>query len=292
MILGCDVHAGYDVVRPIDWQACKDAGVEFAIAKCSVGNDPHRDDPSFKRNVAGAKAARITVGAYHFFYGLPSGSKYPAGRSGREQAERAWAKSEGLGANAGEFAPALDLEWPPHYEREKTTGRLVDLWAQWETTPTVIVDGALEYLATMERLSGRVPIVYTYPDYMKNLRDGDALRGIPGSPRAGELARYLLWLAAYPKDLAATRLPPDERWPVAPAPWSKVSLWQFSANGSPATIEGISACPIDRDCILDRETLESLTEKPPTTVDELVSGVGEIVRPQVPLPDLPPPREM
>lgn len=52
----------------VDWQAVKDAGIEFAMIRCSYGM--HSKDSMFAENVAGAHAAGLKVGAYHYSYAL------------------------------------------------------------------------------------------------------------------------------------------------------------------------------------------------------------------------------
>ncbi len=65
MIRGIDVsvHNG-----TVDWQAVKDAGIEFAMLRSSYGKNS--EDSMFAQNVAGAKAAGLQVGAYHYSYAL------------------------------------------------------------------------------------------------------------------------------------------------------------------------------------------------------------------------------
>ncbi|MBU2702286.1 GH25 family lysozyme M1 1 [Sporomusaceae bacterium BoRhaA] len=52
----------------VDWQAVKDAGIEFAMIRCSYGL--HSTDGNFVENVAGARAVGLKVGAYHYSYAL------------------------------------------------------------------------------------------------------------------------------------------------------------------------------------------------------------------------------
>ncbi|QDR80311.1 GH25 family lysozyme [Sporomusa termitida] len=65
MIKGIDVsyHNG-----AVDWQAVAAAGIEFAIIRSSYGLQSK--DNMFTKNVAGAKAAGLKVGAYHYSYAL------------------------------------------------------------------------------------------------------------------------------------------------------------------------------------------------------------------------------
>ena len=52
----------------IDWPAVKRDGVEFAMIRAGYGMYDHQKDPFFDRNVRGAQAAGIHVGAYHYSY--------------------------------------------------------------------------------------------------------------------------------------------------------------------------------------------------------------------------------
>lgn len=52
----------------VDWQAIANAGIEFAMIRCSYGLQS--TDGSFASNVAGAHAAGLKVGAYHYSYAL------------------------------------------------------------------------------------------------------------------------------------------------------------------------------------------------------------------------------
>lgn len=65
MLRGIDVseNNGY-----IDWSAVAAAGIQFAMVRCSYGLCSK--DALFAANVAGAKAAGLKVGAYHYSYAL------------------------------------------------------------------------------------------------------------------------------------------------------------------------------------------------------------------------------
>jgi GH25 family lysozyme M1 (1,4-beta-N-acetylmuramidase) len=52
----------------IDWDDVRESGIDFAIVRCSYGQNG-RDD-NFLTNVNGAHAAGLQVGAYHYGYGL------------------------------------------------------------------------------------------------------------------------------------------------------------------------------------------------------------------------------
>ncbi len=52
----------------IDWQAVKNAGIDFAV--CRTGSGKSGLDKSFQRNVEGAHEAGLICGAYHYSYAL------------------------------------------------------------------------------------------------------------------------------------------------------------------------------------------------------------------------------
>ena len=55
----------------VDFAALAAAGHRWAYMKCGEGNDPGRKDADFERNLAGARAAGLAAGCYHFPYPLP-----------------------------------------------------------------------------------------------------------------------------------------------------------------------------------------------------------------------------
>lgn len=62
---GIDVSENNGV---IDWQAVKDAGIEFVMVRSSYGKNSK--DEMFLENVNGAHSAGLLVGAYHYSYAL------------------------------------------------------------------------------------------------------------------------------------------------------------------------------------------------------------------------------
>ena len=54
---------------PVDWQAVKAGGVDFAIIRCGYGmNQPDQDDARWLENVTGCEAAGIPYGVYIYSY--------------------------------------------------------------------------------------------------------------------------------------------------------------------------------------------------------------------------------
>jgi lysozyme len=272
MLLGIDVWEGYG---PIDWTRARDEGaVRFAIAKCTQGNDGK--DPRFDQYVAGAKAAGVPVGAYHYGYALPYGDGFPAGRSPEEQARRFFEACKGLGSQAGELPPVLDMEFPARWDRRKVdaAGNLIDQWARWRVDGEFIARWTLAFLQAAEDLFKRVPVLYTYPDFWARL-------GAHG--KLPEFQRYPLWIASYIR--ANEKSFPTGEKPLIPAPWTEFAIWQFSADGSPARVPGVPACPLDRNAIKDEDTLRRLLmvgaaqPAPPEFIDlTTIRGVQSALR--------------
>jgi lysozyme len=242
MILGVDVYSGYG---RIDWVRARAAGVRFAILKCTQGNDGK--DSRFDENAEGCRNAGVHAAPYLFGYPLPIEAKYHPGRHPAEQAQRLFQDCKGLGTQDGDLPPVLDIEWPPHFEKEKGTSKIINRWTQWNVTADYIAAWSLACLAELERLFKRTPIVYTYPHFWQSL-------GAAGKTAA--FAKYPLWIANYTH--LTDWMPPPDATPIVPAPWSDWTLWQFSADGSPISIPGIPACPLDRNVCRDLGTLLQL----------------------------------
>jgi lysozyme len=243
MLLGIDAWHGYGA---IDWARANAAGVRFAVLKCTQGNDGK--DPRFDQYAEGCRNAGIPAAPYLFAYPLPSVPGKES-RSPENQARAFYGHAKGLGTQAGDLPPVIDLEWPPHFEREASTSKILDRWTQWAVTAEFICEWSLACLAEIERLFGRTPIIYTYPHWWQSL-------GEHGKDPA--FAKYPLWIANYThgKDW----MPPDTAKPIVPAPWQDWTIWQFSADGSPVRIPGVPACPLDRNVIREAD-LATLTGK-------------------------------
>lgn len=151
-----DVH-GIDVSKyqgDIDWQAVADSGVKFAFIKASEGGD--RADPKFPQNWAGARAAGIPRGAYHFVYWCRPW-----------QEEMAWFERNAP-VEADSLPPVLDVEATP----ESQTCKKV-LYPQ-ETVATMRL-----MLERMERHYGKRPIIYSTVDFYEAILSDGALSEYP-----------------------------------------------------------------------------------------------------------------
>ncbi|WP_353474840.1 GH25 family lysozyme [Salipiger sp. H15] len=168
------VH-GIDAARyqgQIDWHTARNAGIRFGYLKATEGGDVL--DPAFAGNFAGARAAGVPVGAYHFYYFC---------RPAREQA--AWFIAN-VPRRSGDLPPILDMEW----NHLSPTCRI--------RPPADEVRASIrEFTAIVTRHYGTAPVIYTTPDfYARN--------------DLGSLGGHEFWLrsvTAHPSERY-----PDERW--------------------------------------------------------------------------------
>ena len=176
----------------VDWSLLSANGVKFAYIKATQGGKFL--DKRFLANWADAgKAAGVRRGAYHFL---------SADTSGAEQGEnfvRALTKAGGLGE--ADLAPVLDLEW--HFET--VNGKKLDRWRN--LAPDAIAQQALDWIAVVEKATGRKPIIYTADSWWsERLKTSLALQAYPhwiadyrnssinaGAPKSVAKHQYLAW---------------------------------------------------------------------------------------------------
>jgi lysozyme len=139
----------------IDWQAVKASGHEFAFIKATDGLS--RIDPLFEKHRAGARAAGLMVGAYHFFRPLQDAAK---------QAE----------FHARVVGQLDDNDLPCVLDFEVTDGA---------PGHDDVVDG-LTFLRAVKKLTGKNPIVYCGPYFFHALGNGVDM-----------YKEYPLWVAHY-----------------------------------------------------------------------------------------------
>lgn len=184
----------------IAWQKVKDAGFRFAVAKCTE----YKQDPTYLINKNGARSVGMIFGAYHFFH--PS-------RDPIVQAQEFVAK-----AGLCDFF-VLDWESTDGVPSAKDRG------------------GARIWLEFVEKLTGKVPVIYGSPYFLQAL-------GLDES-----FARYPLWVANYKTSA-----------PLVPEPWKTWTFWQFTESGD---VPGIPApdedCDIFNGSIIELKKLVGLT---------------------------------
>jgi lysozyme len=120
----------------VDWQAVAASGVRFAFLKATDGVDDV--DPCFARNWAGARAAGILRGAYHFF--RPS-------LDAKRQA-----------AHLLSVLTMDEMALPPALDVEITDG----------LAPAALRDGIGTWLESVQSALGCRPLVYTDPSFWRN----------------------------------------------------------------------------------------------------------------------------
>ncbi len=179
-----DLLPGIDVSHwqgTIDWERVADAGIGFVFIKATEGGD--YTDPKFAANWAGAARAGIPRGAYHFF------------RPQTDAAAQAQHFLNTVQLRAGDLPPVLDVE--------VTDGR----------SAAAIAAGVRTWLETVERATGRRPILYTRAGFWNQVGGGFGV--------------YPLWVAHY-----------GVSEPAIPSGWSGWTFWQHSDAGR---VDGIAA---------------------------------------------------
>jgi len=166
----------------INWAAVAKAGHEFAIVKATEGTN--YVNSYFAADYAGIRKAGMVRGSYHF-----ARPARPVASSALAQA-KFYVSHIGATNTTATLPPALDLE---------VTGGL----------PRVeLITWAQDFLLDVRSLTGRTPMLYTYP-YFWSSTLGDS----------AAFARYPLWMAAYSGGVNVG-----------------ATLWQYTAG---ATVTGI-----------------------------------------------------
>ena len=187
---GPDVSSWQHTSGPIDWTAVHDGGNAFTFIKATEGSS--YTNGYFASDWAASTAAGLYRGAYHY--------ARPSVGSAADQAAF-FASTIGSQTSAGILPPVLDME---------EAGSL---------SPDQLIDWTSTFLTTVQALTGRQPMIYTYPYFWR-------------TKMAGSLAftGYPLWIASY-----GTVSPPTLGWPS----WT---FWQYSATSS---VSGIAGNAID-----------------------------------------------
>lgn len=138
------VH-GVDLSRfqgAVNWRQAASAGVQFAFAKATEGGDLL--DPTLADNLAGAHAAGIPVGAYHFYYFCT------------DAATQARWFIRNVPRRRIDLPPVLDLEWnhlSPTCQKRPNGAEVRRL--------------ASQFIAILSDHYGQRPIIYTTPEFWR-----------------------------------------------------------------------------------------------------------------------------
>ena len=175
----------------ITWSAVHGSGAAFAFVKATEGAS--YTNAYFRRDFAALAAAHMVRGAYHFADPAPGAANAIA------QA-RHFVDVTGSLHGIGDLPGVLDLE---------VNGGL---------RPAALVAWTNAYLVEVRRLTGRTPMLYTYPSFWQHQM---------GNPHA--FAGYPLWLATY-----STR-------PHLFGGWRSYTFWQYTDH---ARLPGLPG-PVD-----------------------------------------------
>ena len=178
-------------VRGIDWSRVRASSRSFVLIRATKTSAGRTEaDACYARNRSGALARGIYRGAYH--YAVPSTR---AGSAARDA--RAFAAVAGRLQSAGDLPPVLDLE---------TSGGL---------KPAQLVAWTSTWLRTVRALTGRQPMIYTYPSFWRSaMANSTAFHAYP------------LWIANW------------TRTPTVPGGWPTWTIHQYSASGRVSGISG------------------------------------------------------
>ncbi len=195
--------AGIDVSRyqlDIDWQAVKEAGIEFALIRVGYrgyGTEPGQGrlvlDEYFTRNMDGAAAAGIPCGVYIFTTAVNT----------TEALEEA--------AFVISAVKKYKLEYPIMYDIECTYGRCE------KVSKKQFTDNTIAFLDAV-KAAGYKGMYYTYKSFVQNQLEYDRLKG-----------KYDLAIALYPSADVT-----DD----SPVRSLDYKIWQYSSSGHIPGIKG------------------------------------------------------
>lgn len=175
----------------VDWRAVKASGSSFAIIKSTEGTSYR--NPYFAGDWSAARSAGLVRGTYHYARpALPLSSAV-------DQAAF-FVRTAGTTVEPSALAPILDLE---------ESGGLA---------PAQLVQWTQVWLDTVAQLTGRTPIIYTYPYFWPSAMGNTTAFG-----------GYPLWIASYNAGTQPRYVPRG---------WSQWVFWQSTSTGSARGIIG------------------------------------------------------
>lgn len=175
----------------INWSAAHTSGDGAAFAFVKATEGATYVNPYFRRDFDGLATNHMARGAYHF--------AQPKAGTAAAQARHFVAAAGTLHA-PGDLPAVLDLE---------VTGGL---------GPRKLIAWTHTYLRTVEQLTGRTPILYTYPVFWSS-----------AMANTHEFTRYPLWIATYgPR-------------PHIVGGWPDYTFWQYTNHANVAGMPG----PVD-----------------------------------------------
>lgn len=220
----CAVVQGIDVSHhqgAINWTTVKNAGIQFVFCKATEGVD--FEDVNFDTYMAGAIAAGVPIGPYHFGR-LNSGETIPT--DAVDEANDFVDAIQGYyNSSAMVLRPVLDLETLPDPPVSPSIKGYTSKWVR-------------DFCNTVQSRLGFAPIIYTGGNTAQNYLEAD-------------IANYDLWFAKPTStNVYSSAVPPTA---TNIGIWDEWKFWQWSWVGN---IGGIS--PVDRDAF--DGTMQELAE--------------------------------
>lgn len=195
---GCDISKWQDkpdTQQKVNFKKMKAAGASFVFCKASQGLTTDSKFLEYWQNSKGI----LPRGAYHFLRFTMDGKK---------QAEYMWSLLE---KDPGELPPVCDFEKYPN-----------------ETPPESAMNYLWAFVETIERLSGKIPIIYTGAYFWEQYCTQNIL-----------WQRYPLWIAGYYMSLDSIEAMMEKR-----TPWNAWHFWQFTDKGD-GLAHGVESLQID-----------------------------------------------
>ena len=175
--------------KSINWSSVKSAGKSFVFIKATEGTNYR--NPYFAGDWSGSHTAGLMHGAYHF--------ARPNGRAGSAAAQaRYFVATAGNAKSRGDLPPTLDLE---------VSGGL---------GPAKLISWTRQWLNTVQNLTGRKPMIYSYPYFWAHNMHGTTT-----------FRDHRLWGASY-----------GSRPTTFAGAWSTWTFWQYSST---SRLSGIHA---------------------------------------------------
>lgn len=202
-VVGLGVDVSYfnnekgGVYKPIDWSKAKADGVSFAIVRIGDGGSAGKffSDPWFARNIQGAKAAGIKVGAYVYSRALYlEGSKFSV--ANEVNGTLAQLKAAGISPK--------DLDFPIYLDMEDSS--------QKKLGKAMIAKIATAYCDAIQDAGYKVGI-YANQDWFNNVLTDGAF-----SPASMKKSGWSRWVARY-------------SWGSTASGVQNTDLWQFTSIG-------------------------------------------------------------
>ena len=175
----------------IKWADTRAGGAEFAFVKATEGTG--YTNPYFAGDFASVSAQGMVRGAYHY-------ARPKAGTASAVAQARHFVRVAGRMQLRGDLPPVLDIE---RHDGLK---------------PAALISWTRAYLNEVQRLTGRVPIVYTYPAFWRSRMANTTA-----------FTSYPLWIATY------------RAQPILVGGWSTYAFWQYTDR---AVVPGM-ADPVD-----------------------------------------------